>query len=132
MLFPEAAPACNKRPNLNLLYATATGDRGNFLVFPLNRVRWLTPPRDIAALAIERSPHSFSAELFHFGKCPRRMGAELYLLKPGQYTLAVVDEAGLRLAAPTPVSVDGPRTRIYFTLPPRKRCRVHVVRRANR
>jgi len=131
MLLPEAVPACNKRPDLELLYATATGDRGGFLVFPLNRVRWLTEPRDIAALVVEGSPNRFSAELFHFGESPRAMGAELYLLKPGRYTLTLVDEAGLQLSAPAPVSVEGPRTRISFTIPPRKRCRLQLARRTD-
>jgi len=127
MLFPEAVPACNKRPDLSLLYATATGDRGNFLVFPLNRVRWLTEPRDVAALVTEQAADRFSAELFHFGTAQREMGAELYLLKPGRYTLAITDEAGSQLAAPTPISVDGPRTRVRFTIPPQKRCRLQVM-----
>jgi hypothetical protein len=130
MLFPEAVPACNKRPDLKLLYASATGDRGNFLVFPLNRVRWLTEPRDVAALVTHGAPDRFRAELFHFGESPRSMGAELYLLKPGRYTLAVVDETGAELGAPTPVSIDGPRARVSFTIPPRKLCRLRLVRRA--
>ena len=127
MLFPEAVPACNRRPNLPLLYATATGDRGQFVVFPLNAVRWLTEPRDIAALVTERGDDRFSAELFHFGDKPRPMAAELYLLKPGRYTFTLVDDAEQVNVTATPLSVEGPRTRIRFELPARKRCVLRVV-----
>jgi hypothetical protein len=129
MLFPQAVPACNKRPDLPLLYATATGDRGGFLVFPLNAVRWLTEPRDIAALVTDRGSDRFSAELFHFGEDPRSMGAELYLLKSGRYTFSVVDDDGETTVPSTPFTVDGPRTRIAFELPPRKRCVLRVAAR---
>ncbi|MFB3905066.1 MAG: hypothetical protein ACE15E_16570 [Acidobacteriota bacterium] len=46
------------------LYSRATGDPGSPLVFPLNAVRWLTPPRQIAALVTHSSHDRFSAELF--------------------------------------------------------------------
>jgi hypothetical protein len=127
MLFPEAVPACNKRPDLNLLFATTTGDRGNFHVFPLYKVRWLTAPRDIAALVAEQSPGGFSAELFHFGESPRHMGADLYRLEPGRYALTLLDEAGVKLAPPTPLSIDGPKARVWFTIPSRQRCRLLVT-----
>jgi GH43 family beta-xylosidase len=131
MLFPKPAPPCNHRPNLNLLYATATGDRGKFPVFPLNRVRWLTPPRNIAALVTEQAPDRFSATFYHFGESPRPMGAELYLLKPGEYTLTVVDQAGQPLAAPATVSVEGPRTQVDFRIPPRQPCRLRVLKKSS-
>ncbi len=127
MLFADRVPACDKRPNLGLLYATATGDRGDFAVFPLNSVRWLTEPRKIAAMVTERGSDRFSAELFHFGVEPRSMGAELYLLKPGRYTFALVDEANSTIGDATPFTVDGPRTRIAFELPPQTLCRLHVT-----
>lgn len=127
MLFPEAVPTCNRRPDLTLLYATATGDRGDFMVFPLNAVRWLTEPREIAALVTERGSDRFSAELFHFGEEPRSMGAELYLLKSGRYTFALVDDAGQTIVPATPFTVDGPRTRVRFELPSRKRCVLRVA-----
>ncbi len=127
MLFPEAVPACNRRPDLTLLYASATGDRGDFMVFPLNAVRWLTEPREIAALVTERGSDRFSAELFHFGEEPRSMSAELYLLKSGRYTFALVDDAGQAIVSATPFTVEGPRTRVSFELPSRKRCVLRVV-----
>lgn len=126
MLYPEAKSDCSRRPDLELLYGTATGDRGRFLVFPMNAVRWLTEPREIAALVTDRGRDRFSAELFHFGERPRTMAAELYLLSPGRYMLALADSAGKPLAAPKPFEVAGPRTRIDFELPPRRRCLLHA------
>jgi hypothetical protein len=67
-----------------------------------------------------------SAELFHFGERPRPMGAELYLSKPGRYTFALVDEAENPIAPATPFVVEGPRTRINFELPARKRCVLRI------
>jgi hypothetical protein len=128
MLFPQAVPACSVRPDLTLLYATATGDRGNFLVFPMNAVRWLTEPRDIAALVTERGHDRFSAELFHFGERSRAMGAELYLLTNGRYTLTIEDDGGHAIVPPVSFTVDGPRTRIAFELPSQKRCVLKVTR----
>jgi hypothetical protein len=122
MLFEKQIPACDKRPRLGLLYATATGDRGEFAVFPLNAVRWLTEPRNIAALVTHSGSNRFEAELFHFGEKPRPMGAELYLLKRGDYAFAITDQAGKAIAGAKPFKVEGPRTKISFELPPRKVC----------
>jgi hypothetical protein len=126
MLFPEAKPECSRRPDLELLYGTATGDRGKFLVFPMNAVRWLTEPREIAALVTDRGRQRFSAELFHFGERPRKMAAELYLLAPGRYTLRLAGGDGQPLGDARPFAVDGPRTRIEFELPPRTLCVLRV------
>ena len=126
MLFPAAKPECSRRPDLELLYGTATGDRGRFLVFPMNAVRWLTEPREIAALVTDRGRERFSAELFHFGERPRKLAAELYLLAPGRYTLRLADGDGQPLADARSFAVDGPRTRIEFELPPRTRCVLRV------
>lgn len=126
MLFPEAAPACSSRPEVNLLYATATGDRGNFPVFPLNAVRWLTEPREIAALETERGADRFSAELFHFGSQARTMGAELYLLKPGSYRYTLIDDTGTEIAPAGEFLMRGLRVRIEFVVPPRKPCSLKV------
>jgi hypothetical protein len=121
MMFPEAVPASNKRPNTQLLYTTATGDPGGLRFFPLNAVRWLTPPRDIAALVTRSGTDRLTAELFHFGDKPRPMGAELYLLDQGQYQYEIRDAArGAARTPPVRFSVTGPRTRIAFNLPPRR------------
>lgn len=126
-LFPEEVPAGNKRPDLTLLYATATGDRGDFQVFPLNAVRWLTEPREIAALVTASGRDRFSAELFHFGTAPRSMGAEFYLLEPGRYTFTLLDDDGRAIAPPTPFVVEGPHTQISFELPSRTKCLLRVA-----
>jgi hypothetical protein len=129
MMFAEAVPAASRRPQPDLLYATATGDRGSFLVFPVNAVRWLTPPRDIAALVTRAGRDAFAAELFHFGAAPRAMGAELYLLAPGEYELALTDPAGAALAPASAFTAGGPGTRIRFVLPARRPCALGVRRR---
>lgn len=74
---------------LNLLYNTATGDPGDPLYFPLNAVRWVTPPRDLGALVTEAKPDRFAARLYHFGAKDREFAAELLLLKPGRYRYTV-------------------------------------------
>ncbi|OGV69235.1 MAG: hypothetical protein A2283_02330 [Lentisphaerae bacterium RIFOXYA12_FULL_48_11] len=127
MLFEKRVSACDKRPNLDLLYTTATGDRGEFAVFPLNAVRWLTEPRDIAALVVDRGNDHFGAELFHFGEKTRAMGSELYLLKNGRYTFTVTDREGKTVAGKKMFTVDGPRTKIAFELPPHTLCTLKVA-----
>ena len=100
-------------------------------MFPLNAVRWRTPPRELAALVTESSRTSFTAELFHFGTRPRELDAELLLLSPGAYELTVA-----ALDAPTspPLQrrafrVDSPRVSVALQLPPRRLCVVKVVAR---
>jgi hypothetical protein len=128
MLFPRAVPDCNQRPDPRLLYASATGDRGDPLVFPLNAVRWLTPPRDIAALVTDRGPDRLTAELFHFGDRPRPMGAELYLLAPGKYAYRLIDASGQEIESKDSLSVTGARSRLRFELPPQEPCILHLHR----
>lgn len=115
-----------RSPDPELLYSTVTGDPGGSGSFPLNAVRWLTRPREIAALVTKADSERLEAELFHFGAAPRSLGAELYLLKPGTYrwTLAVGDE---RLQDGT-VSVAGPRAQTAFELPSRQLCRLTLTR----
>ncbi len=118
-------PVCT--PDPELLYSTVTGDPGGSGSFPLNAVRWQTPPREIAALVTHSDPRRFEAELFHFGRAPRSMGAELYLLKPGQYRLTLSCGAG-RLEEST-ATFSGPRTQVKFTLPSRQLCRLTLAPR---
>ncbi|MGC9326739.1 MAG: hypothetical protein ACP5I1_03820, partial [Candidatus Hinthialibacter sp.] len=111
-------------PNPSLLYSAATGDPGNGLYFPINRVRWLTPPRDIAALTADFAPEYFSAELYHFGAEDRIMGAELYLLQNGKYRYSLL--CGDKEIAAGFFSIDSPRTQIHFKLPPQQLCKLVV------
>jgi hypothetical protein len=127
MMFPEALPGINT-PNAALLYSSTTGDPGDAGYMPLAAVRWLTPPREIAALVTETGPRNFAAELFHFGPSSRPMGAELYLLQPGQYRYQLT--ASDKSPGPEgPFSVSSQRTRISFTLPARKLCVLEIRQR---
>jgi hypothetical protein len=76
------ADATIRRPDPSLLYSMVTGDPGDALYFPLNAVRWLTPPRNIAVLVTESKASRFSAEPFGFGERKRSISAEFYLLEP--------------------------------------------------
>jgi hypothetical protein len=124
----QSVPAI-RVPNPAVLYSSATGDPGTPEYFPMNAVRWLTPPRDIAAL-VHCDRDKLHAELFHFGDEDRPMGAEFYLLQPGAYvlTLAVVESGAARQIHRQEFAVTGPRTRVAFTLPARKSCLFRVKR----
>jgi len=132
-------------PNPSLLYSTVTGDPGSAGYFPLNPDRWLTPPRNIAALVTESGSKQFTAELFHFGEGKRSMSAEFYLLDPGKYTLTItiknggvqkplatdefVVQGGSPMDSAARRPVDLRRTRVFFELPPRKLCVLQVCSR---
>lgn len=113
-------------PQPEILYSTATGDPGNPIVLPLNAVRWLTLPREIAALVDEGGPERFAARLFHFGSKARPMGAELYLLRPGNGTLVLEEEGSGKVLDRREMKVEGRRAGITFELPPGKLCRLRI------
>ena len=113
-------------PNPSLLYSSVTGDPGTPGYFPLNAIRWLTPPRDIAALVTEASRNSLVAELFHFGDQQRSMAAEFYLLAPGPYVLSVTVGGPNGPVEKKEFEVAGPRSRVAFTLPPQTLCRLRI------
>ena len=131
-----------ERPRPDDLYSAATGDPGALGYLPLNAVRWLTPPRDIAALVTASGPDRLTAELYQFASSPRSMEAELYLLAPGRYTVEVrasvlqtqvgkgAADGMDRIAGPTGLEVTGPRTRIALQVPSRRRT-VLCVRRSD-
>jgi hypothetical protein len=120
-----------RSPNTSLLYSTATGDPGGAGYFPLNAVRWLTPPRNLAALVTMSGKKNFAAQLFHFGTKPRPMAAELYLLAPGAYemTLSVIDNNKSKSITKNTITITGPRTRISFDLPAQKLCTLQIQSR---
>jgi hypothetical protein len=124
----EAVPAI-RTPNPALLYSSVTGDPGTPEYFPMNAVRWLTPPRDIAAL-VRFDKDELRAELFHFGDRDRPMGVELYLLKPGAYvlTLTVMESGMARQIQKQEFAVTDPRTRVALVLPPQKSCLLRLER----
>ncbi len=112
------------RVNPALLYASATGDLGRIDYLPLNAVRWLTPPKGIAALVTSSGDDHFHAELYHFGDQPREMAAEFYMLGRGTYTVTL--HAADRSVQRKEISVTGPRTKLPLRLPARKLCRLEV------
>ena len=120
MMYSDPVEAMNTRPDQDLVYATATGDRGGIGFFPLNAVRWLTGPRDIAAIVTESAPNSFCAKLYHFGESSRKMGAEFYLLESGNYRMVLRPvEGNKEPATKKSLTVTGANTRVSFTLPGR-------------
>lgn len=125
-MFPDAINTIHT-PDPTLLYATATGDPGDGLYFPVSAVRWLTPPRDIAALIVDAGKDRFAAHLFHFGSEPRTMAAEFYLLAPGRYVLSVQPEQEPQKTLTQPFRVTSRRTRVSFALPPKQLCRARVA-----
>jgi hypothetical protein len=121
----KAFPAV-RSPNPALLYSSVTGDPGASDYFPLNAVRWLTPPREIAALVTDSGKRQLSAHLFHFGAQPRSMGAEFYLLEPGNYRLSLATADPNSQGENKAFEVTGPRGRIDFVLPARTLCLLRV------
>lgn len=117
-------------PQYDILYSMMTGDPGDGMVFPTNAVRWLTSPREIAALVTQSGKHQFEAEVFHFGEEARNLDAEFYLLVPGDYQLEV-STGGEAYGKTLFFSVVSPRTRISLSLPPRLLCKVRVTGRKN-
>lgn len=121
-----------KTPGLALVtvYESASGDLGMPAYFPMRGVRWLTPPRQVAALVRRSSQEGFTAELFHFGEDARSMGAELYQLARGPHTAtldAIPTGAGeRRRLGEWRIDADGSVTKFDFALPPRVRCVVHI------
>ena len=122
-MYPDALEGFPS-PGTGLLYATVTGDPGSPNAAPMNAVRWITRPRDFAALVSDAGADRFTAHVFHFGTSPRKMAADLYLLKPGEYTLEVRAED--EEAVETAFSVTGPRTRVPLTIPPARTCELIV------
>ncbi|MHC4283533.1 MAG: hypothetical protein ACYSWZ_11260 [Planctomycetota bacterium] len=118
-----------RTPDASLLYSSVTGDPGGAGYFPLNAVRWLTPPRNIAALVTDSGTDRFSAELFNFQTSPVRISAELYLLVKGKYTLTIAlkNARGKTILEKKTFTARGPRTRISFELPPQKLCTLVVA-----
>lgn len=105
------------QPKHELLYRMVTGDK-NAPRFPQMAVRWLTPPRDIAALVTEANTTKFSAELFHFGKEPCEISAELRQLKPGDYKASLVIDGKPAKLSESAVKIEkGRYTRLPLTLP---------------
>ena len=117
-------------PTPRVLYQSATGEPGSQKFFPLNAVRWMTSSREIATLVTHADRKHLAAEVFHFGNKPREMGAELYLLEPGDYHLMIAVGDGIwdkyQPMKHMDFTVNGPRTRVSFILPPRRLCTLKI------
>jgi hypothetical protein len=116
--------------NRSIIYQVATGDPGDLLYFPLMAVRWLTPPREIAAFVSDAGPDRFRAQLFHFGTKPRQMSAELYMLKPGTYEMKLshARPSGVAYIDRQEIEVKRPGSRIRFQLPAQILCELTLLR----
>jgi len=125
-MFPEPL-ADSYVPDTQLLFSTCTAEPGKGLYFPINAVRWLTAPSNIAALVTDTGPTLFTAELFHFGQEPRPMSAKLYLLEPGEYTFIL--SAGGQTLEKRFIRVKDKKLRLTFTIPPRRLCEIHLEQR---
>lgn len=121
-------------PDMELLYAMATGDPDISMYASNAAVRWLTSPREIATLVTAADRHHFTAELYHFGNEPRDMGVELYTLADGpyQWQLVAADSNGKdRVLMDGTFNRNVPVSQLDITLPSRKLCRLHVDRIEN-
>ena len=114
------------QPKHELLYRMVTGD-ANAPRFPQMAVRWLTPPQDIAAFVTKANLTQLEAELFHFGRAPRAMTAELRMLRPGHYNVVLVREAENRTERIGEVTLERGRFgRVEFVLPPQTTCTLRI------
>ena len=127
--FAAKTSAPIRTPDTSMLYSSVTGDPGGAGYFPLNAVRWLTPPRNIAALVTDSGTDRFSAELFNFQTAPAKISAELYLLVKGKYTFTIASKSakGRTVLEKKTFTARDPRTRISFELPPQKLCTLVVA-----
>ncbi len=111
---------------IGLLYSTVTGDPGSPLYFPLNAVRWRTPPRDIAALVTAAAPDKFSARLYHFGAAARELRGEFLRLVPGEYHYTLLQEADGVILQEGRFALTDAQREIGLTLPSRVPCRLNI------
>ena len=130
-MFPDAVAGIDE-PDPAILYATVTGDPGDAGYFPLNAVRWLTPPRDFAAMVTDSQSSRFKARLYQFGSAARTIDAELYLLRASTYAVTVTDAADKSELEHRSVVWKGGPGRIQFQAPPQREnhpqcCARHLV-----
>ncbi|MCA9430886.1 MAG: hypothetical protein KC940_10300 [Candidatus Omnitrophica bacterium] len=125
-IHPDADPNI-KTPNPSLLYSTLTGDPGDVGYFPMNAVRWLTEPRDFAALVNEARDDRFSAELYHFGENQRELEIEFFLLAPGRYQWSVMSDGNPKGSLANGIlDIQKERNRLAIRLPARQLCHLQV------
>ncbi|MGE0377490.1 MAG: hypothetical protein AB7I48_29190 [Planctomycetaceae bacterium] len=113
-------------PRLQSVYSALTGDPGSPLLFPMNAVRWHTPPREFAALVTDSGPARLAARVYHLGPEPRSLVAELFLLKPGAYVWTLQQVGATDPPDEHRLTVSGPRAEIPLTIPPQQECRLLI------
>jgi hypothetical protein len=117
---------------LMLLYHTTTGDPGDPLYFPLNAVRWRTPPRDIAALVTDAGPRRFAADLYHFGATERTLAAELFQLEPGGYWVTLSGKQSGTPLHRVRLEISAHNREVALKLPPHTECTLRVEEAVDR
>jgi len=131
-IYPSAIIPTIPEPNTNVLYSTLTGDPGDPGYFPINAVRWMTPPRDIAALVTETGRDRFQAELFHFGGKPRDMSAQFYLLDPGEYIFKLFSKGTkTKEYSVKRIVISDKKSPISFQLPAKTLCILEISKTEN-
>lgn len=115
-------------PDTKTLLSSITGESSDGLYFPMHAVRWLTKPKEIAALVHLSTPNNFKAELYHFGNQERLFDAELYLLNHGEYEGKLIDVASGTVLMKTIFQVTESATIIQIKLPSKKLCKFSVER----
>lgn len=113
----------------NQLFNMLCGNIGNALYFPIAGVRWLTPPRDFAALVTQSNPAAFAAELFHFGKEARPMEVTFQLLRPGKYELSLLEAQSGTVFQRQVFTVGQKEKRLRLQLPSRQLCILEASRK---
>jgi hypothetical protein len=85
-------------------------------------------PREIAALVTDAGRDRFTAEVFHFGQNPRKMGAEFYLLQPGKYQFLVVEISMNREKEVTKkqLVITEKNRQVEFQIPHQQLCRIII------
>lgn len=117
LLMIEAGVMAMGLNRVHLLYNTVTGDPGDPLYFPMNAVRWHTPPRNIAAMVTESTPRKIESRLYHFGQDARTLECEFFLLAPGDYQYSLVDVRTGAAASRGTIRITEDNRRLTLTLP---------------
>ena len=125
-------PPAVLQKDVDYLSQTLTGDASDGVYGPTNAVRWMTPPRDFAALVLRHGFEDFAAHVYHFGDGDRNMGCWFLRLQPGSYHLHVeildadptIDDDWLPQEIPFQVAqfgdAMGEGAHAMFSVPPRR------------
>lgn len=104
------------------LFASLTGNLGDYKTMPLTGVKWLTNATEIAILVEENTANEFRAKLFHFGNETRKMGGTFYQLGNGTYNIWQDDVKSGEF------NITTEERDAFFSIPSRKLCTLRIVR----